>query len=378
MPAAIERSAATPDIATPGRAGPAQGWDRALGAEADAPKAKAATKPGNPEKAVKADAAGIEAMRVIPRLAEPQNRTKGLVIPADLAPSINRTLDRAQTGVTSLPQSTDVGTVPDRTDPKRPTGRNTTITAPVAADSPIVPGGKVTSRFFNTDRGAPGQLDIRAVDAKGQGTATLRVNAAANTATGVVRLGQDDGKAGGTAVVNATVSTTNPSATALQGTSYQGDLGVRVRLDNPGQGTTAAGKPGATGNRQEVFYGAGKVLTNVSSPQRDVEAGVFRAESRTPGTLSRSETLGGFVRAGTIKGGGEVPVTGTASIEAGYQSGRTGAGARADGVAVTGSANILIGKEGGVQGGIQPFVTVTPGQPTAGGVFGFISIPLGR
>ncbi len=284
----------------------------------------------------------------------------------------------------TVPLLTEIANTRDGRDPDRPLGRNLSVSTPVPVDSPVVPGGKVTTRFGNVDQGIaaddPGnspQIDVRVFDRDGGAAAALRVRRDTGTVSGSVRA--SDGRT--ELVVGGTANPQDASLSKVQATLYRDALGVRVQLDNPGGGRTATGAVGAEGARVELIATQGGTLyPSGSSLQKGVEAYVFHAERGVPGSLAGSVSNGAGLRLNDIQISpkGAVPVTGAATLEVGDQVTTTRKGQRTEGLVVTADADLRIGKAGGVQGILQPFVTYSPSSdtPVSGGVFGGVTIQL--
>ena len=295
-----------------------------------------------------------------------------------LGAPVVRAEKRAADPAPTTPLLSPIANTVDAREPDRALGRNLTVT------TALPEGGKVTSRFGNVDRGLaegkPGdspQVDVRVFDSGGSAQGALRIRRDTGAVSGSVRA--VDGKTD--VVVGGAANTRNPAANSLQVTLYRDKLGVRVQLDNPGGGRTATGGEGSRGSRVEVIgTGGGKLYPSGSSLQKGVEGYVFHAETGTPGSAAGVSETGAGVRLNDIQIGakGSVPVTGGASLEVSNQASTNGAGQRREGLVVRADADLRIGKAGGVQGIVQPFVTYSAAGdvPVSGGVFGGVTIQL--
>lgn len=285
---------------------------------------------------------------------------------------------------TSLPLSVAVSGPSDSRDPDRLTGKNVSATTPISADSPVLPGGKLVATFRNADLGiqqgnvgtAP-RLDIRAYDAEGGAQGSIRVDRDTGAVSGSIHLGngKDD------LVFNGAATPSDGFRDAVTVTGFSGNLGLRVTINNPGSNPTPAGKPAPEGARAELIgTTGGKVVPSGSNLVKPIEAYVFVQESRTPGSLAGSSAAGGGVRLNDIKINpkGDVPITGSASLEVSNQRSTTAKGTPTEGLAITATVDLSIGKNDDrhTHGVLQPFVTVTPGQPTNTGVFGAVVFPV--
>ena len=285
-------------------------------------------------------------------------------------------LDRTVAPVPSTPLYVPINSVIDAQRPGKLIGSSLNTTVPLGADSPILPGGKLVIKAANIDTTTPGrinspQIDIVATDKAGGAQGHIRVNRDTNTATGSIHLG--DGRRD--LVFTGAVNPVNRAANAIQITGVSDDIGLRIVLTNPGAA------PGVQTKRVELLTtpGGGAFVRNGSNLRKPVEAYVFATRSNTPGSAATTGAEGVGIRFSdlNISPGGNVPVTGAAQIEVARQHATTRGGQQASGdgaIGVSVSADLRIGKSGGVQGFLEPSITLDPTAARPVNVSGFVGV----
>lgn len=287
----------------------------------------------------------------------------------------------------SNPVTVPTGQVPaDPRQPDRLVGVNYGIATPIPKDSPVLPGGAVTTTVRNADPATrtpldaaqpPARVDLKVSAAKRKdGTAplagSLRLDRS-GPATATVQATDDAGLSIG---AGATIVPGNASKTAITANVSKGQAGLRATLVNPAHAKTPAGKSAASSLRMEAAVSLdGKPL-----PTATTEAYVFGASTGTPGSRAGSQSFGAGVRFNAINTGGNTPVTGSASVE--LSESTTTAGGKGkhsiatSAAAVKASLDLVIGKPDDAVTGFASATATMPldGGPVTGAIFGGIRI----
>lgn len=296
------------------------------------------------------------------------------------AKTLDIPLDRTVAPVPSTPLYAPINSVVDAQRPGKLIGSSLNTAVPLGTDSPILPGGKLVIKAANIDTTTPGritspQIDIVATDRAGGAQGHIRVNRDTNTATGSIHLG--DGRRD--LVFTGAINPVNRAAGAIQITGVSDDIGLRIVLTNPGAAS------GVQSERVELLTtpGGGGFVRNGPNLRKPVEAYVFATRSKTPGSAATTGAEGVGIRFSDlhISPGGNVPVTGAAQIEVTRQHATNSGGQQASGngaIGVSASADLRIGKSGGVQGFLEPSITLDPTATRPLSVSGFagVLIPL--
>lgn len=268
-------------------------------------------------------------------------------------------------------------------EPDVPIGRNTSTT------SNLPEGGKIVTTLRSAeslpDQGystPPTRIDLRYSNGEGiQGALRLTEDGTAQAAWKV----SDNPSVVLTGQFNPTFTNgvpNNPVGTILGATIVDpnGIVGARVEISNPfGANNPVTGQEGAQGSRVEIFTAFGSDTASNPTLNPQYQLGVYAAQSQTPGSEAGFDEIGVFGRISTFQIPANSPVvTGDAGLTIGQRQSTNAAGSDLpDTSFISGSLNLTIGREGGVQGRVEAAFTETS-APTGDDfrVYGEIRVPL--